>query len=829
MGVFLRYISRSMLEKKGRFVLLIISIMISTALLIVSLGLIDVIIYSYTEPAKSAAEGQDAWFFSNTEDVYFSMEDFDADGFSNLEGRLTYTAVLNEDDEICYVNLTGRHDYKGNLIEGNITDSNKPECIMSKRIADEKDISIGDKITLATGGKPTEFTVTGIASNEGFFYSDKTKSFKLVVPYEYLNQLLKAGGRYNFVTARADGDSPKKAVEKFNDNNERVKASEYIPEDLADGSETITVPMYCMLAIVCIICIIIINGVFKLIINERIKVIGTFMSQGATKKKIERILLAEALLYGLVGAAVGIVVGEVALIFVTRYFSPLKDYGIYVPYKINVFYIICGILFAVALCVISAWTPVRRIRKMQPKDVILDRLETQHKRGTIRTIIGIVLLALAVVASIVPGEWTEQGSILFMFLGLLGLAMMSRKFLKVVSGAISKTLRGNTTAFLSMNNIASSKLLRGNITLLTISLSAVLLIASIGATMRDVVVAAYDSMHCDYYVYNFIDNNAEETTTDKTLEVLRGIDGIDKDSLGKEYMGYGKINDSEESVYIISVDDPASNPFAPYLEFDTDKYKDILDKYNASEDKKDILISTQAAKNADVKEGDTIELNVDEKKAEFRIAGIYDGKLFDNGTTIFIDPEVFSKTYNVREAESIYFSLEEGADAEKVEQAFKKPLANLGVSYMTIEEMKKENVDSNQMVIDLLAVFSYLALGISAIGIFNNITICFSQRRKEFAVMASVGMNASKRRRLVLSESLFCTLWCVAISIPFGMVMSSLASKMMRMNGTPMDIALDWASLPKYIGVLVGVIFLATITTMRKSGKLKVVEELKYE
>ena len=51
-------------------------------------------------------------------------------------------------------------------------------------------------------------------------------------------------------------------------------------------------------------------------------------------------------------------------------------------------------------------------------------------------------------------------------------------------------------------------------------------------------------------------------------------------------------------------------------------------------------------------------------------------------------------------------------------------------------------------------IFSYLAIAISAIGIFNNIVICFHQRRKEFAVMASVGMNAGKRKRLILTESM---------------------------------------------------------------------------
>ncbi len=825
MGVFLRYIRRSMLEKKGRFILLIISIMICTALLIVSLGLIDVIIYSYTEPMKSAAEGQDVHFFSNTEDVYFSEEDFDASGFTNLKGELSNIGVINENDEISYISLRARKSYDGEMIEGKLENVNEPQCLISDRIAKDRDLEIGGKLTVAVSGEPTEFTVVGITANQGCFYNDQSTGFTIVVPYDYLNAKLDAGGRYNRMTARTDGTPSDKAKE-FNEKNERVKAAALIEDDLAEGTETITIPLYLMLTIVCIVCVIIINGVFKLIITERITVIGTFMSQGATKKKIERILLCEALLYGLSGAAVGVAVGEVALVFVTRYFSPLKDYGIYVPYKFNIGHMIAAVIFAVALSVISAWSPVRRIRKMQVKDVILDRFEDKVRRGRIRFIVGLLLLGICFAGFISNTELSLGGSIMFMLLGFLGMVMASRKLIKLIADGLSRLLRGNTTAYLAMNNIKSSKLLRGNVTLMMISLSAVLMIASIGDTMETVVVEAYDTMHCDYEIMNIIDNASDVTTTDMILDRLQKVDGIDKSSINPVYAAQAKIGN--EYVIVQAGDPDKYADYMRYLELTTEKYIDAFNAYKNADDKA-IILSLAMSKKLDLKEDDTAEVEIDGKKESFRVAGIVDAKLLNGGQILLMKPEDLKKTYNVREANSITFLLEKGADAEAVEAKFKKPIADLGATFMTIDEEREQNVEANAVVIDLLAVFSFLALCISSIGIFNNITICFAQRRREFAVMASVGMNKKKRRSLVLIESLFCTLLSIAASIPFTVMICGLVTKMMLANSTPMEIHYSWSQTPAYIAVLAAVIFIASISTMRKSSKLSVVQELKYE
>ena len=827
LGVFLKYISKNMLERKGRLFLLIFSIMISTALLIASLGMIDAVVDSFVQPYRIAAEGQDIAIRSNTDEPFFSEEDIKKTGVENLVGTLDATGVINDNDEVKYVSLVGKKSFDKKMVKGGFENINEKNIVISDRIADEYSLKVGDKLAIAIGGKKTDFTVKGISSNDGLFYADKKRDFSAVVPYDYMNELLGANGKYNYMTAKlTDSDAVvKDAVKDFNDDNRSVKAS-ILVDDTTVGTESITMGLYGMLALVCIVCVIIICGAFKLIITERLPIIGTFMSQGATRKKMQHILLMEAGLYAVIGALFGTVLGEFGLALITRGFAPLKDYGIYPPLKINTIHILIGVLFAIVLSVASAWLPARSINKLQVKDVILNRVEQKHKKGAVRFIAGLVLIAFAIAGFASDAQWATDFSAVLFICAFLGVVMASRKLLKILSGIVSRIFRGNTTAFLAMNNIKSSKLLRGNITLLIVSLSAVFAIVSVGNSMKEMVVSAYEELNTDYTVSSIIPSNSETTTTDILIDRLSKVDGIDKDSITPLYAADTQADDY---IYFVFAADPDKYAqYMQYFEFDSAKNKDTYEKYK-NDTNKGILIGDVVAKNIKKKAGDSIEIEVNGKKDTFNIIGTFDSKVYNNGRVALMKPEDMTGSFNIKEAYEINFRLTKGADAAAVEKSFKSAVSEMGATYITRDDMMQQNVESNQMIIDILSIFSYLALVITAIGILNNISISFQQRRKEFAVMTSVGMNKSKRRGLVLTESITSVIWSIAIAVPFTVVVNGIMEKLFVSIDLPMPVAFDWKSLPVYALVAFAVVLIATLSTVRKSKKLNVVAELKYE
>ncbi len=822
--VFLRYISRNMLEKKGRLVLLIFSIMLSTALLIVSLGLVQVVINSYKEPIKNMQDGRDISIYSNTADPFFSLDDFSHSGLKNVEGTLYTTGIINKDDKISYANFSGRMSYDKNIVEGSFSNTDEPVCVISQRVADEFDLKIGSKFTIAINGEKNDYTVKAITANKGIFYLDNANSFKVIVPYDYLSKRVGANGKINNAYAEYDGDVDD-FIDEFNEKYDNIKASSVTGEVDADGTESIEAGMYFMLIIVCFICAIIIYGVFKLIINERITVIGTFMSQGATKKKIEHILLLESLLYAVLGSIFGVIVGEIGLYFVNRLASPLAEYGIYSPFELIPAHIVAGVIFAFVLSVVSAWLPVRTIRKLQVKDVILNRIEPHHKKSNIRFIIGLIIFGIALAAYFGSGDTVNQLAPLAAVLSLIGVAMISSKIIKVIAGAVCRFFRKSTTTFLALNNVRSSKLLRSNITLLIISLAAVLSIASTGTSLTKTIEEAYTELNYDYNIENIIDSNSDKSTTDMIIEKLNSIGAVEKSSVNVQYYDVAKMKG--KYIYVCGCDPKPYAYYNEYLRLNSDEYKDDYAKFVKAEDNS-VVITEFLSKLLDKKVGDTIEIEIGKQKADFRVDCVIDGKLFNNSQFMLINSDKMKSIFNAREAYGITFSVN-GDNKEAVEKEFKTFLSDLGATYTTRQQDTDVNIENNAIIMKLLSIFSYVAMLIASVGIFNNICICFNQRKREFAVLASVGMNGNNRRRLVLTESLASIILSVVGAIPYTIVLVDLISKLLTGMNLPITINFDWALLPKYLIVLTIIILVASLSVMKKSKKLNAVQELKYE
>jgi Predicted ABC-type transport system involved in lysophospholipase L1 biosynthesis, permease component len=815
-----------MTEKKGRFLLLLFSIAVSTALFIFSLGAVDVILKVNEDALKNAADGKEVGISSNTEDVFFSEKDFDAAGLTNFEGQLNAIGIINKDDEITYVYLAGKKDCNKYVQEGSMPEkSSEPVCAISDRIAKERDLKLGDTIEVAIGGEKQAYKINAICAPSGSFYGDSKKEFTMVVPYDYMETIMSSEGRYNYMTAETSESDSVKAADNFNDANERVKAMSLT--DLSSQKEitqSAVTTLYIMFAIVCIICCIIIHGTFKLIINERMTVIGTFMSQGATRKKIEHILLCESFLYSVFGAIFGVALGEVILYIIARETSPLKEYGIYMSFSIDPKLIIIGIIFAVLMSVVSALLPARSVRKLPVKDVILNRMEVKHKKGSLRFILGIALLVFAIVGAVINEDWIIDLSMFFTAAAFIGMIMLLPKFLKILSGIFAIIFKNNTSLFLAFNNVKTSKLLRGNITLLVISFSAVLLIASIGKTMADGVVAAYEKMNYDYEINNVIDNNSDTSTTDIIIDKLNSMECIDKDFIVPKYDVNGLIDDV--NVFITGADPLKYAKLNEYLELSSDKYYKYFEELAASEDDS-VIITDYVAKETGKDIGDSIEVDVDNKKLSLRIIGKYNGKLWNNGRNLFVKPKIIKKGLNIKEATSIAFNIV--GEPDTAEKEFKGVLSDFGVTYLSKEDIMKVNEANNQQIVTLLGIFAIIAMIVASIGIFNNITISFQQRRKEFAVMSSVGMNAKKRKGLVLAENMYCVVISIALSIPFTILVIKLMSKVLIVLSLPWSLIFDWSSVPIYSAVLAVVIFIASLSTMKNSKKINVVQELKYE
>ena len=105
------------------------------------------------------------------------------------------------------------------------------------------------------------------------------------------------------------------SINEFNDVNTQVKAETSFAnhEGMLNAIKEGRTICFALLTIVILLSAVIISSSFKLIIVERMPVIGTFFSQGATKKNIIFVLLTESSLFGILGGVLAFLIGVGAI------------------------------------------------------------------------------------------------------------------------------------------------------------------------------------------------------------------------------------------------------------------------------------------------------------------------------------------------------------------------------------------------------------------------------------------------------------------------------------------------------------------------------------
>lgn len=844
MKVFIKYVLKSMTEKKGRFLLLLIAIAMSTGLVVTSTGLIDIILDSLLKPMITSYEEQDLVIEPNDKGLsFFTCNDVNTTGMEpeSILKEIVMNGIITDnidtdDETMRSVTIRARENSKisrEQLTQGNLDTFKGSSCIISERIAKERNLSIGDTITLVIAGVSKELTISAISAPDGAFYNDTPNSFAMFLPYEYLAKELGVEGKYNFVTAKAlDGDVDQ-AIESFNLANKDFNTTELFDmEQVKEQFSSFSGILYVMLVIVVAMSSIIIYSTFKLIITERLTTIGTFLSQGATTGKVKFILRLESFFYGIIGSLIGNGLGILVLYAITRFISPLKQYGIYEPVTIKPNYIIAGTIFAILLSLLSSYLPLRKISKLQVKDVILNDVRVSMRVGYGKFVVGCCLIGVSLLLSFFGGDLSLSLSPILLIVSLIGTILAYPKVIDLLSIFLSKLFRGKSKSlFFATNNLRTSKILLNNITLIVISILSILAITSAAKSATDVVVDAYEELNSDIEIYNIstIRENSEQSVTDKLTDELINL-GVKKEDINYIDSQYATIylSDDEEnqmSIAFQGIDLDQYTKYNGYLKLDSSTYKEDLARFRT--DSKGIIMTTALLKGTDKKVGDTVLVECNGVKQELTIDAIINGKLFNNGLISFVSHETMRDLFNVPSSNQITFVTD--SDLDTFVAKLKPIIRSIGATFITKEEMCEQNIETNQMMMNALSIFSYLAIVIAALGIINNVSISFLQRKTEFAVLSSVGMENSLRRRVLLLESVACVTWGMIIAILYSLFGISLISKTISLVGLPLEISISIGSLPTIYLVTLCIVLLATLPVIFKSKKLSIIQELKYE
>ena len=845
MSILNRLTIKNLRLNKKRTIVTIIGIILSTALM-VGIGLLfssfqdlmirDTIGYS----GKYEAKYNDVDLIKlndikNKNFTYFYEKPI---GFSKIESSNEYKPYM-------YITSVNREYFNElKLIEGSFP-KNENEVVISNHVITNGGLNykVGDTVTFTYGSRNIDGDIT-LANSELAYgealTNEGTHTYKIVGIVDRSNFESYSASGYTAFTVDVNSDNGNvNLYVMFNKNKNIIKQSEELAKELnynGDINYNSTLlalygestygnvmssmggMMIIMLSLVSIGCIIVIYNSFAISVMERKKEFGLLSSIGATKRQLSHTVFFEAVVVGVIGIILGILgayigIGCVILI-INNLISDMLEYKLYLI--TNPLFIIIPVIFMIVVIGASAFIPSRRASKVSPIEAIRQNDDIKINKKKIKT----SKLALKLFG--IEGE-----------IALKNIKRNKKKYrVTIVSLFISIVL------FISFSSYM-------NYTLNTAS-------------------SVMGEVGYDYQISYFGDDNNKEAL-DKINEIVKSSDVkeyvsysvgnlsiIGNYTYSDEYLDFYKSaygddgikalnNLKYQYISIFILDDNSYNKYKKLIGLDKDSTI-LLNKF------KGVSYGNNKRVNYDVPVINSGDINIkicnfdDEENVD---TTKYCNKNIDN---IFVTNKSFDlieefsymSNFKIIVNKKLYDSISNNDtsytqfniisdNTNNIDKLTKELDKYSNVNYINIKESMKQANNLILVVKILMYGFISLVTLIGVTSVFNTISTSMALRKREFAVLRSIGLTNRGFNKILFFESLFFGMKSLIFALPVSIGVTVLIHYALADMVSISTIIIPWKAI---IISIVSVFIIVLLTMMYSTSKIKkhnIIEQIREE
>ncbi len=826
MKIIWKYILTNVKERKTRTAVMLLSILLSTTLLFVSFS----IGASYESAQRKMAQGMagSATISVTAADDRNAIDIRKIPDLSSIEvsvGMLEESSLYHENGYYETVDLIAADLSKLNQInqprlleDGEITDLSGSKIILPDRFTSKYGIEKGDTITLQIKGTPVSFEVAEIAAYDTVFLRH-TRGATALLPLSTLTVLLGQTDGYSEILIKpsegvSTGDLISELTAALPDSGYQVSEIVNEAQITADARQK-SMPFFLISFFSLTISIFIIYSSYKVITLDRLPVIGTFRSIGATQKAVTRILLLESLLYGGIGGLIGIPVGMFVLKLILQGMGQSLTQGIEIPVVISPFGIMISFIVAIAVSLLSAWLPVRRASRLPIKDVVLGTVEEKRVPRRFIVGIGIVLFLFSV---FLPKIVSVNMLYLAGGFSLLGLIAATILVIPLMTNLISMGLEhlyglifGNEGR-LAARNMRDNKSIAQNITLLFISISAVIAISVVGNFVTTYISDVFNGAELE----GFADGQMEPDFVEK----VKNIDGIEKVLplfvFKNEARGNGITFSRLEATD--NLEWYSSMMALHYTE--SSMQEQVFSAFAA---KRSILLSESCIERTGFSVGDTLTLSKGTATNSYVVVGSFKSRATDVEAVI---PSAYAASDF---GKTIYgFLAYTAADPDAIMVQIRDLFGDTSNWSRTVEEFNTDALSTVGAFLQPMHSMTYFILLLATVGVINNLLINYMQKRRAIAMYKSIGLSNRQNRKMTLIEGFSSGLIgaVIAIFVSYMEIQTIFLVAGPKISMAP-ELSTKTFLMAGAMGILVTL--LGSVVPIFKSRQMNLVKEIKFE
>ncbi|QKW27934.1 FtsX-like permease family protein [Streptomyces seoulensis] len=682
---------------------------------------------------------------------------------------------------------------------------------------DKHHLKLGDEIGVITAVGTHHARVSGVAAftvtNPGaaVFYLDTRTAQQILV------------GRTGVYTGVNVTAAPGVGDDRLKQNVTAALGAGYqvqTAKEVADANRKelggfLDVMKYAMLGfagIAFLVGIFLIVNTFSMLVAQRTREIGLMRAIGSSRKQVNRSVLVEALLLGVVGSALGVGAGVGIAVGLMKLMGAMGMHLSTADLTVAWTTPALGLLLGVVVTVLAAYLPARRAGKISPMAALREAgAPADARAGAVRALIGLVLtgaggwsLRLAATADQAKdgSAWLGLGVVLTL-VGLIAVGPLLAAGLVRVLGALLLRVFGPVGRMAERNALRNPRRTGATGAALMIGLALVACLSVVGSSM---VASATDeldrSVGADFIVQA---GDGAKPLTPAMVKAIRDTPGLTNVSRLKEVPAELTLPDGGVHKQSLYATDPA---------YPKDVRRTTLSGRQSDVYGRDAMsVGSDFAGKYGVKVGDTLKVAFEDgRAARLRVVAVTSddtaidkGKMYTAITTAgrYIPADRMPLDLGVLAGN--------GGDEQQVYAALRKAVAaDPSVSVMDRADYKKDLREQIGQLLNMVYGLLALAIVVAVLGVVNTLALSVVERTREIGLMRALGLSRRQLRRMIRLESVVIALFGALLGLGLGMGWGATAQKLLALEGMKV-LDIPW---PTITGVFVGSAFVGLLAAL---------------
>ncbi|WP_042393239.1 ABC transporter permease [Streptacidiphilus carbonis] len=570
---------------------------------------------------------------------------------------------------------------------------------------------------------------------------------------------------------------------------------------------------------------------FSMLVAQRTRELGLMRALGASRRQVNRSVMVEAVLLGVVGSTLGLLVGvglaQLLIKLIGGVGMELKGSEIAFRWPTPVAAYAVGVI----VTAVSAYLPARRAASVSPM-AALREADTPGRGAPLRrrAVLGGTVVLLGAAALVAAGTLHAAGTAagllgIGVLLSLIGLIMtgplLARPVIRVLGGWFPRVF-GSIGALSQRNALRNPRRTSATASALMIGLALVAALSVVGSSMG----ASFDSQVDKTIGADFIVQNGQgQPFPAEVAQAVQGVPGVGllvrtqavpvteiaPDGSRTKVNMLGSTSGLDRVVHLSLRSGTVAAATAPGAVMIASTYAD--DHHLALGSRLTVLFPNGTQVPLTVGAVNNVDNN--------SLTGIGKSPVAGTATVQQYAPGV--------QDDGVFVDVAAGADKAQVKAAITTAIAkDPQVQVRDQSDYKKLIRQQIDVLLNLVYGLLALAIIIAVLGVVNTLALSVVERTREIGLLRAIGLSRRQLRRMVRLESVVIALFGAVLGLGLGLLWGLAAQHLLSLKGMQ-SLSIPWTTVIAVVlgAALVGL--LAALGPALRASRLNVLDAIAHE